>query len=287
MVHIMVQVYCHSVKCCRNEIVDLEWAARRFGVPLGWRFGLDDQKNNKNQGVQVISRAADVLRVLADESGGLSLGQIAKRAGLPRSTVQRIVSALSHEGLIWVEAGNGGIRLGPEIQRLAQASAMSTRERLHAVMQKISVASGETVDLAVFEGDRMRFVDQIVGSQRLRTVSSIGETFPLTTTANGKAALALMDTTEATRLIIAEFDRRPETERPITAVFAELELIRNGALARDENEHTEGVSALGYGVRNLNGEIFAISVPVPTFRFARVEEALSATINRHRTAAGL
>ena len=44
--------------------------------------------------VQVIARAAAVLRTLEGQPGGLSLGQIAQDVGLPRSTVQRIVAAL-------------------------------------------------------------------------------------------------------------------------------------------------------------------------------------------------
>ena len=53
----------------------------------------------------------------------------------------------------------------------------------------------------------MLFIDQIVGSQRLRAVSSIGTSFPLTTTANGKAALAYMDHGDAARLDAAERER--------------------------------------------------------------------------------
>ena len=50
-------------------------------------------------GIQVIARAARILRELENEHDGLSLGQIAKRVGLPRSTVQRIVGALTEEHL--------------------------------------------------------------------------------------------------------------------------------------------------------------------------------------------
>ena len=82
--------------------------------------------------------------------------------------------------------------MGPEIQTLAQAVSSDLRARLRPVMEQLSAETGETVDLAVLEGARMLFVDQIEGSQRLRTVSHIGERFPLTTTANGRAALACM-----------------------------------------------------------------------------------------------
>ncbi len=243
---------------------------------------MDGEKVNKNQGIQVISRATDILRVLGQEQVGMSLGQIANRVELPRSTVQRIVAALAVEGFISIEKGNAGIRLGPEIQSLAQASAAAIRDRLRPIMKQISDLTGETVDLAVLDGNRMRFIDQIVGSQRLRTVSSIGESFPLTTTANGKAALACLDLTDATKLIIAEFEERPEQARPLAELLAELDAIRNGALARDEDEHTDGVSAVGFAICEPGGEIYAISVPVPTSRFVRKAPELTATLEALR-----
>ena len=51
-----------------------------------------------NVGVGVITRAAAVLRVLGDSPEGLSLGKIAQRVGLARSTVQRLISRLRANG---------------------------------------------------------------------------------------------------------------------------------------------------------------------------------------------
>jgi DNA-binding IclR family transcriptional regulator len=243
---------------------------------------VEDQKDHKNQSIKVISRATDILRSLGQSTAGLSLGQIAARVELPRSTVQRIVAALEFEGFISVEKGNAGIRLGPEIQSLAQARSGAIRDRLRPLMKRISEATGETVDLAVLEGRRMRFIDQVIGSQRLRTVSSIGESFPLTTTANGKAALAAFESSEATKLIIAEFEERPDFTRELPSLLAEIDAIRSGSLARDEGEHTEGVSALGFSITEPGGGVYAISVPVPTTRFARKEAELTTALEELR-----
>ncbi|PJI86168.1 IclR family transcriptional regulator [Yoonia maricola] len=243
---------------------------------------MDGNKVINNQRIKVISRATDILRVLGRETSGLSLGQIANQVELPRSTVQRIVAALALEGFISIEKGNAGIRLGPEIQSLAQASAAAIRDRLRPLMKQISELTGETVDLAVLEGHRMRFIDQIVGSQRLRTVSSIGETFPLTTTANGKAALACLDPVEADKLIIAEFEERPALAPRLPDFFAEIEAIRSGALARDINEHTEGVSALGFAISEPGSDVYAISIPVPSSRFERKAAELATSLEAFR-----
>ena len=231
--------------------------------------------------IQVISRATRILRVLAQNTNGMSLGQIASRVGLPRSTVQRIVSALSDEGLVLSEGANGGIRLGPEIQSLAQASAGDLKERMRPVMRDIASKTGETVDLAILKRGRMHFIDQIEGSQRLRTVSSIGETFPMTTTANGKAALACLDEADAARLVLAELEAEGGQARLMT-VLEELASIRQGALATDENEHTDGISAIGFALHDATGDVIAISVPVPSSRFPRVKALLSQTLETSR-----
>src|SRR5476651_1779807 len=70
--------------------------------------------NDKSQ-VQVIARAATILRALENENVGLSLGQIALRVNLARSTVQRIVAALETEKLVIAATPNGRVRLGPTI----------------------------------------------------------------------------------------------------------------------------------------------------------------------------
>ena len=67
----------------------------------------------------MIARAAAILRALEDENAGLSLGQIAQRVNLARSTVQRIVAALETEKLVIAATPNGRVRLGPTILRLA------------------------------------------------------------------------------------------------------------------------------------------------------------------------
>lgn len=233
------------------------------------------------QGIKVISRAANILRLLGKDTSGLSLGQISKQVELPRSTVQRIVSALADEGFISNTNGSGNIRLGPAIQNLAKVSSQSMKSRLQSVMKNLSEETGETVDLAILEDTHMRFIDQIEGSQRLRTVSSIGETFPLTTTANGKAALACLSIASAAKLIRAETRVNGQSELSVRQLNAELEVIRSGKLARDENEHTEGICALGFAIMDENGDVFALSTPVPTTRYHRVKPDLATAIKRY------
>jgi DNA-binding IclR family transcriptional regulator len=225
-----------------------------------------ESKITYNQGIQVISRAASILRLLGKETQGLSLGKIATQVNLPRSTVQRIVAALSLEGFVVSGDGYGGIKLGPEILGLSKPPHGAFRDRIRPVMEAIAKETGETVDLAVLQDGRMLFIDQIVGSHRLRTVSKIGESFPLSTTANGKAALACLDRNRAMEFIKRE-GKKGDWLKKISS-------IQDRGLATDEDEHTEGISAIGFGLVDPSGEIFALSVPVPSSRYKRIKGKL-------------
>ena len=235
----------------------------------------------EQQGIQVLSRAADILRALKADNRGLSLGRIARRVGLPRSTVQRIVNGLVAEKLVMPNLVSGGYQLGPEILALAQAARQEVAGTLRPVIEALSRDTGETVDLSVLRNDGMVFVDQVVGTQRLRTVSAIGETFPLTITANGKAALTWLDDGEVAR-ISADESRRLRTGKALDDVRREIRAVRDSGYALDLDEHTADISAVGIAFR-VRGAVYAISIPAPSLRFEQEREALTEELLALRT----
>jgi DNA-binding IclR family transcriptional regulator len=223
--------------------------------------------NDKSQ-VQVIARAAAILRALEDERHGLSLGQIAQRANLARSTVQRIVAALETEKIVIAATPNGRVRLGPTILRLASSVHTDFVELARPFIVRLSRELRETVDLSVVKKDHLVFIDQVIGSQRLRTVSAVGESFPLYCTANGKAYLAQCDAAAIKPLIGSRFEARtPNTLTRLDAVLRELTIVRKDGIAFDREEHTLGICAAGVALRDPHGNFVAISVPVPSQRF--------------------
>lgn len=245
----------------------------------------DNSDNNERNGIQVIARAAAILRVLKEDTSGLSLGQIAERASLPRSTVQRIAGALIAERLVMSDPKGGGLRLGPEIGSLAEAARFNIVERCRLLLSELAQSTGETADLSVLRGSAMIFLDQVPGTHRLRTVSSVGEVFPLTTTANGRACLAALPKDRAVKLVEEEWDRRG-VKGDLGRFLAMLEEIRKTGLAYDLDEHTEGISAIGFAFADWSGDLHAVSVPIPTSRFTEkrddVEKAVRTTAKHLR-----
>ena len=75
-------------------MTEILYERSKFQIELNWYrrwkehilLNNNKQDQNKTSNVQVISRAANILRTLRDHSKGLSLSQITKEVGLARST---------------------------------------------------------------------------------------------------------------------------------------------------------------------------------------------------------
>jgi DNA-binding IclR family transcriptional regulator len=226
-------------------------------------------------GIQVIARAADILRALHRAGAGLSQAEVAEQVGLARSTIHRLLNALEDEGLVESDGPRGRYRLGPEVGRLADTARRGLLASLHPMLEELSHEVNETVDLSVLDQTRATFVDQVVAPHRLRAVSSVGESFLLHCTANGKAFLAAMsphDLARATAGTLPRLTKRTITDHEVLA--AELERVRAEGIAYDREEHSEGICAVGTVIRGLTGLSVAVSVPLPAQRFYGREAAL-------------
>lgn len=229
----------------------------------------------RGSGIQVIARAAEILRLLQAHPGGLSQAEIGDRLGMARSTVSRILNALEIEGLVAARGSRGGYRLGPEIARMATTVRLGVVMDVHPFMEELSRELGETVDLSILDGDRATFVGQMVSPHRLRAISAVGESFPLHCCANGKALLAGLPPEQLpTRLA-------PLTTNTITSpavLRKELERVRAEGVAYDREEQTEGVCAVGAVLKGVAGHAVAVSVPVPAQRFYGREAVLAGAL---------
>ncbi len=230
----------------------------------------------ERQSIQVISRAAAVLRALERQPDGLSLGEIAAEVGLPRSTVQRIVDALDTENLVLASSSSRGVRLGPAVLRLAAATRFEIGALARETMEALARETGETVDLSVADNDKAVFVDQVAGTQRLLAVSVVGGAFPLHCSANGKAFLAAFPDAQIARLkkrlVLERHTKNTITTWP--ALEREIARVRETGVAFDREENSPGVCAAAVAFETPRGELAAISLEAPAERFLANEAAL-------------
>lgn len=228
---------------------------------------MGDQEEGSG-GKQVIARAASVLKALENQRSGLTLSQISKASGLPRTTVHRLVSSLEAQQLVMSTAD--GVRLGPALVRLAASAHTDVIGIARPFMEALGRTTHETVDLCVYRGHHSVLVDQYPSDRELRVVSPVGTAFPIHCTAHGKAILAELPDDLLTSLLERRLEKRADnTIGEKEQLILELSAIRRRGYAIDAQEHAEGVYGVGVFLRTGLSDHYAISVAVPQLRFDR------------------
>ena len=198
-----------------------------------------------------VTRAAAILDVLA-ESTVVPAGpsELARRLGLPKSSIANICAALADAGLI--RRVGTGFALGRKLAELGGAylTSVDLVQEFYEVCVELPAGSEETVQLAVLDGVEMTYLARHDGKQPVRLTSQIGRRLPASVTATGKAALASIDEAEVRR----RYDGR---ELPVLtarslgtldALLDDLAVVRERGYAMDDEETVEGVVCFGVAI---------------------------------------
>jgi DNA-binding IclR family transcriptional regulator len=234
-------------------------------------------EDGDNGGKQVIARAAAVLKTLENQGGGLTLSQISRAAGLPRTTVHRIVAALEAQQM--VINGSGGVRLGPALVRLAASAHTDIVAVARPFVESLGRRTRETVDVSIYRGHHAVSVDQYPSDQELRVVSAVGTAFPIHATAHGKALLTAFSEGAIRTLLAGSLERRTSsTLTDLTSVIKSVDDARARGWAIDSEEHANGVCGIGVHLQCGLAEQYAISLAVPAMRFQENLDSLIAAL---------
>lgn len=235
--------------------------------------------------VQSISRAARVLRILAESSAeGASLTDIAKRSGLGKATTHRILAALNEETLTYQDLSTRHYHLGGGITLLARNAAVN---EIGAVAQPsligLAKETGDTSYLLVREGLRCLCLGRMQGTFPIQTLSlNIGQSRPLGVGSGSLAILASLPETEI-RTILEENARWLEEFPNFAAdkLWDLIALTRKHGYAVVEGLMTPGINAIAVPILSNDGRpigalsITAISERVQGERVGWLAELLS------------
>ena len=214
--------------------------------------------------VQSLERAAALLSCFSASEPELTIGDLARRSHLPRSTVHRLVVNLVRLGFLARDPQTDHYRLGLLLAELGTIalSRMGLREKARPIMERLADQTGEVVCLAVLEQNRSVYVEVVEGHHGLRLRATIGSVAPIHASATGTMLLAYMPEAEVRR--IAAQTRLPRlTPRTITAIeplLRRLAEIRERGYSIDVGESEEGLTGLAAPVRARGGAVQAALV---------------------------
>jgi DNA-binding IclR family transcriptional regulator len=205
--------------------------------------------------VRVLVKAMAVLELLAEAPDEVSLGDIAARLELNKSTCHRILTTLAAGDFV-ERPSPGTYRLGIGAFRVGSAMArrLSVRERALPAMRELYRHSGETVFLLVLRGDEAVCVERLDGRYASTHTLRIGGTLPLHLGAGPRLLLSALPDEQVEGYLAGPLQRRTSpTQATADQLREEVRRIRADGYATSRDDVELGVKALSVPVRDHTG----------------------------------
>jgi DNA-binding IclR family transcriptional regulator len=210
----------------------------------------------------VLDRMTMILEAFGQDDRGLGISELALRAGLPKSTVSRLVGTLVRQR--YLEREGKVIHLGLRLFELGQLAEQPRELRTAAlpVMADLRNQTGQNVHLAIRDGREMICIAVMHGRSAAGSRVRTGVRLPAHATALGKAVLAHSLPAEIDDVLSGGLaECTPQTITDPSALRRQLARIRRGELATEVQEFATDVSCTAAAVFAPGGRLAgAISV---------------------------
>lgn len=227
----------------------------------------DGEVPRRAEAVKSASRTVELLELLADTPDRLTLAELQRRLGVPKSSLHGLLQTLVARG--WVDERGGGYGIGLRALRIG-AAYLDRDPMVRAagpLLAGLQRQLDETIHLARLDGSDVVYLASRESQHHLRIVSRIGRRLPAHTTALGKALLAARSPAEVDTLL-------PETLVPLTAdtitdrqaLQAELAEIRLRGWACEIGQNTPGLCCFATAIPSAHPAVYAVSCSIPLAR---------------------
>jgi DNA-binding IclR family transcriptional regulator len=246
-------------------------SAARAAAPAG--AAADDggvpRRGEAAGGVKSAYRTVEVLELLADAPGRLTLAQLQRRLGVPKSSLHGLLQTLVMRG--WVDERGGGYGVG--LRALRVGAAYLDRDPMvragGPLLAALQRHLDETVHLARLDGADVVYLASRESQHHLRVVSRIGRRLPAHATALGRALLAARSPAEADALLPETLAAlTPDTVTDRRALHAELAETRVRGWAYEAGQNTPGLCCFAVAIPSAHPAVYALSCSIPLARLS-------------------
>lgn len=229
--------------------------------------------------IQSVDRALVLLETIAEMGGESTLTELSTRTGLNISTCHHLLATLVQRGFVSKGPGRRSYALGARILYLGHACLqVDLPRRAEPLLERINRVTGETVHLAVRQGDQVVTLLKREARHAVRVdTGGLGNSDAPHATATGKAMLAWLPEDEIRRILAVRgmTGFTPNTFTEFPALIEELRLVRRNGYSVDREEFQPGVICVGAAIRDHAGAVAgAISASTPTMRLNDAHFAL-------------
>ncbi len=202
--------------------------------------------------VEALAKGLRILSLFDEQHPSWRVSDLATVTGLPMPTVYRVVMTLASEGYL-DHLPTGDYRPGVRTLTLGTAALRSLDFVSIATpkLRDLGQRTGETVNLAVLNGDRVLYLVRLRNSDLVTANIQVGSTLPAVHTSIGKLLLAhLSEADLEARISDASFSANsgPNAKVSLAELRTELGPIRDQGWAMQDEE-------LAYGLRSVAGPV--------------------------------
>jgi DNA-binding IclR family transcriptional regulator len=204
-----------------------------------------------------VIKALRILELFDPSNSELSLSQISKKLGWPKSTLSNFVRTLETEGYLSRNPLSQNYFLGIKLMELGynMRSNLSIVHYAIPCMEDLCEQTRGNVYLTTHVDGSVLYLEGIYSNRRTTKYSIAGKLLPMHVTANGKAMLSYMPA-EHVKAIIRKHSLVASTKNSITneaALFQDIKQAHDRGYAIDNEEETLGVRCLGMAIRDRSG----------------------------------
>jgi IclR family pca regulon transcriptional regulator len=216
-----------------------------------------------------LERGLTILSAFSSSRPVLGIADLARIAGVTKSTAHRYVATLANLGFAAIES--------MDLTRVAAP-----------LLQSLADETGFTVSMAVCESRDVVYVDRRRSGRRNTLAIDlnlhVGSRLPAYCTALGKAILAFKEP-QALRQILERSDmarRGPNTITNREQLMVTLAKVRQNGIAVNDEELAPGLRSFAAPIRDRTGEVIAaVNVAVHMSAAPASLEALTAQVEPH------
>jgi DNA-binding IclR family transcriptional regulator len=243
----------------------------------------------------VLDRCLLLLDFLAEAPGGIALGDLSKKAGLPKSGAHRILNTMIESGIVVQDPESREYRLTMKLLSLAHRFLAETQiiEHCQVILENLAEDSNELVRMTVVDRDQLVWIAKAQGARgNVKLDPLMGKKVPLHAAANGKIWLASLPTEKAVQLVLQDGFGTPAMHGPnviqtIEDLLAEIQKVKKQGYAVAWEEADPNVAAVAAAIRASDRRdaaiIGTVSIAGPVFRFTK--ESINSIVPRlHQTA---
>ena len=231
-----------------------------------------NDKSTPRKTIGSVQRALDILNLFDKSRIELGNAEIAKLLDLPIGTASGLIYTLKINNYLDQNPSNRKYRLGLKLAERAAVllDQLDLRKVAAPFLEEIRDWCGESVNLAVRDGNQVVYIERMFGDHSLGIRSELGRRGYLHSTSLGKAIIAFLPESEL-KSTLEGYEYIPVTSLSIvneSDLIKDLSLIKQRGYSIDEQENELGGRCVGAPIFDRDGyPIAAISISVPIQRF--------------------